>query len=208
MARYADSVCRLCRREGAKLFLKGTRCVSDKCSLDRRAYPPGLHGKVRGKLTDYGVQLREKQKIKRLYRMMEDQFRIFFERASRKKGNAGENLLFLLERRLDTVTQRLGFARSQAEARQSVLHGHILVNGRVVNIPSYTVRESDVIEVRPKDKEKEFIQERTEALARHSTPPWLSLDPGQLKAQVMRLPSREDIPFEVKEQLVVELYSK
>lgn len=208
MARYSDSVCRLCRREGTKLFLKGTRCVSDKCAIDRRAYPPGLHGKARGKLTDYGMQLREKQKIKRFYHMMEDQFRIFFERASRKKGNAGENLLTLLERRLDAVTHRLGFARSQAEARQSVLHGHILVNGRAVNIPSYIVRESDVIEVRPKDKEKEFIQERTEALARHTAPSWLSLDPGQLKAQVMRLPSREDIPFEVKEQLVVELYSK
>lgn len=208
MARYSEPVCRLCRREGVKLFLKGARCISDKCAIDRRGYPPGIHGRGRGKATAYGLQLREKQKIKRLYRMMEDQFRIFFERASRKKGNAGENLLTLLERRLDTVAHRLGFARSQVEARQLVLHSHVMVNGRVVNIPSFIVRESDVIEIKPKDKNKDFIQDRIEESSRRSFPSWLSFDPNQLKAQVVRLPSREDIPFDVKEQLVVELYSK
>jgi small subunit ribosomal protein S4 len=208
VARYAEPVCRLCRREGIKLFLKGARCISDKCAIDRRSYPPGIHGRGRGKATDYGLQLREKQKVKRLYRMMEDQFRIFFERASRKKGNAGENLLTLLERRLDTVTYRLGFARSQAEARQLVLHSHVLISGRVVNIPSFIVRESDVVEIKPKDKNKEFIQDRVEGLSRRGIPSWLSLDPNQLKAQVIRLPSREDVPFDIKEQLVVELYSK
>ena len=191
-----------------KLFLKGVRCISDKCAFDRRGYAPGFHGRGRTRTTDYGLQLREKQKIKRMYGMLENQFRVFFARASRKKGNVGENLLSFLERRLDTVLYRLGLAKSLAEARQTVLHRHIIVNGKLVNVPSYLVCEHDIIEIKSKDKERDFIKERIDTSSRKFSPSWLSLDMDQLKAQVLRLPLRDDISFDVKEHLVVELYSK
>jgi len=208
LARYTEARCRLCRREGTKLFLKGDRCFTDKCAFERRPFSPGVHGRVRKKLTDYAVQLREKQKVKRLYGLLEKQFKNYFKLANRQKGATGTNLLILLERRLDNVVYRLGLADSRIQARQLVRHGHFLVNGRKVNIPSFLVRENDVIEVKNKSKEKLVFKNALETMARKSIPAWLEVDEGNLKGIVKAMPTREDITFPINEQLIVELYSK
>lgn len=208
MARYKEARCRLCRREGAKLFLKGDRCFTDKCAFERRPFAPGVHGRMRKKLTDYALQLREKQKVKRLYGVLERQFKNYFKLAARQKGATGANLLVLLERRLDNVVYRLGLAESRTQARQLVRHGHFLVNGKRVNIPSFLVRENDVIEVKGKSKEKLIFKNALETLARKGIPAWLEVDEGNLKGVVKALPTREDITFPINEQLIVELYSK
>lgn len=208
MARYTGPVCRLCRREGAKLFLKGDRCYSQKCSFTKRATPPGQHGSGRrGKMSEYGTQLREKQKVKRAYGVLESQFRKYFDMATKMKGKAGDNLLQLLERRLDNVVFRLGFGESRAQARQIVLHGHIRVNGKKVDIPSYIVKEGDIISVAPKAAGKEhfkLIREQGDKIA----PKWLELDTADLKGKVVGLPDREDIDLTIEEHLIVELYSR
>lgn len=209
MAQYVDSVCRLCRRERMKLFLKGERCYSDKCAFERRGYPPGQHGQRRIKFSDYGIQLREKQKVKRIYGVSERQFRNYFEKADRQKGVTGTNLLILLERRLDNVAYRLGLATSRQEARRLVGHGHILVNGRKVNIPSYLVKPKDVIEVKEKDKGMTRIKEAVEGVARRNVPQWLELEKDKLKGVIKGWPSREELTTPpIQEQLIVELYSK
>ncbi len=208
MARYTESVCRLCRREGAKLYLKADRCYSDKCAIDRRSYAPGQHGQGRKKLSEYGIQLREKQKARRIYGVLERQFRTYFEKADRQKGVTGENLLRLLERRLDNVVYRLGFGGSRAEARQLVRHGHFTVNGRKVNIPSYLVRPGDEIAVKEASRNSPKFKEAAEILAHKNPPKWLELQPDQLRAKVLALPSREDIDAPVQEHLIVELYSR
>lgn len=208
MARYTQSVCRLCRRENIKLFLKGERCYTEKCAFDRRNYPPGQHGQNRKKISDYGSQLREKQKVKRIYGVLENQFRNIFKEADRRKGITGENLLFLLERRLDNIVYRLGFASSRNEARQLVRHNHFLVNQTKVNIPSYLVNPGDVIEVREKSKKIARILDALEGMARRGVPQWLELDKEQMKGSVKALPTREDITFPIQEKLIVELYSK
>jgi small subunit ribosomal protein S4 len=207
MARYRDAKCRLCRREGMKLFLKGARCFTDKCAIERRNYPPGQHGLNRGKLTPFGVQLREKQKAKRIYGVLESQFRRYFQAAEREKGITGENLLRQLERRLDNVVYRLGFAASRREARLMVAHGHFQVNGRKVSIPSYLVRVGDVVQLRSASKLGERLEDNANA-GRGQVPPWLELDLGERKGTVRSLPLREDIQIQVAEQLIVELYSK
>ncbi len=208
MARYTQSVCRLCRRENIKLFLKGERCYTEKCAFDRRNYPPGQHGQNRKKISDYGSQLREKQKVKRIYGVLENQFRNIFKEADRRKGITGENLLSLLERRLDNIVYRLGFASSRNEARQLVRHNHFLVNQTKVNIPSYLVNPGDVIEVREKSKKIARILDALEGMARRGVPQWLELDKEQMKGSVKALPTREDITFPIQEKLIVELYSK
>lgn len=208
MARYRESVCRLCRREGIKLFLKGDRCYSDKCALERREYAPGDHGQGRRKTSDYGVQLREKQKLKRIYGLLEQQFRGYFHKADRQKGITGTNLLVYLERRLDNMVFRLGFATSRTEARQMVKHSHFTVNGEKVNIPSYLIKAGDVIQVREGSKKIVRIQEAMETVARRGVPAWLELDKANFKGTVKILPVREDLTMPVQEQLVVELYSK
>ena len=208
MARYTGPVCRLCRREGVKLFLKGDRCYSSKCALERRAYPPGEHGQKRTKLTGYGLQLREKQKLKRIYGMSENQFRRYFEKADKMKGITGDNLIILLERRLDNIVYRMGFARTRKEARIFVRHNHILVNGKKVNIPSFIVKEGDTIEVKEKTKESEFMKDILASTQRRSIPEYLEVDREALRGTVKRLPSREEIILPVNEQLIVELYSK
>ncbi|MGD8880443.1 MAG: 30S ribosomal protein S4 [Desulfobacterales bacterium] len=209
MARYKDSVCRHCRRENLKLYLKGDRCYSDKCAFDRRSYPPGQHGERRGrKISDYGVQLREKQKVKRMYGLSEKQFHLFFERAERHRGITGTNLLVLLERRLDNVVYRLGFANSRAQGRQFVLHNHFLVNGKKVNIPSFLVKKGDAIEVKEKSRKVSEITDSLEAVVRRGIPQWLELDKGKHKGVVNGFPIREDITMPIQEQLIVELYSK
>ncbi|MBI2605227.1 MAG: 30S ribosomal protein S4 [Deltaproteobacteria bacterium] len=208
MARYRESVCRLCRRENQKLFLKGDRCFSDKCSFERRGYPPGQHGQGRIKFSEFGLQLREKQKIKRMYGLVEKQFRLTFERAERMRGVTGSNLVSLLERRLDNVAYRLGFANSRAEARQLVLHNHVLVNGRSVNIPAYTIRKGDALEVREKSRKLLRVQAALEGLKRREVPQWLEVEPAQFKGQVRDLPSRDDVTAQMEERLIVELYSK
>lgn len=209
MSRYRDSVCRICRRENLKLYLKGDRCYSDKCSFDRRSYPPGQHGQRRsGKMSDYGVQLREKQKVKRSYGLSEKQFRLAFERADQKKGITGENLLLSLELRLDNVVYRLGFANSRPQARQLVLHNHFQVNGRKVNISSYQVKVGDVVEVREKSRNVQAIADALEAVVRRSAPQWLEMDAENMKGTVRALPTREDITMPIQESLIVELYSK
>jgi small subunit ribosomal protein S4 len=208
LARYKEAVCRLCRREGTKLYLKGDRCYSDKCAVDRRAYAPGQHGQSRKKQSEYGIQLREKQKARRIYGVLEKQFRNYFEKADRQKGVTGENLLRLLERRLDNVVYRLGFASSRPEARQLVRHAHFTVNGKKVNIPSYQVRVGDEIAVKEGSISLEKFKELAE-LAAHKTPPaWLEVDAKALRGRVVALPSREDIDIPVEEHLIVELYSK
>jgi small subunit ribosomal protein S4 len=207
MARYRDAKCRLCRREGMKLFLKGARCFTDKCAIERRNYPPGQHGLNRGKLTPFGIQLREKQKAKRIYGVLESQFRRYFEAAEREKGITGENLLRQLERRLDNVVYRLGFAASRREARLMVAHGHFQVNGRKVSVPSYLVRVGDVVQLRSASKLGERLEDNANA-GRGQVPPWLELDLGQRKGVVRSVPLREDIQIQVTEQLIVELYSK
>ena len=208
MARYTKSVCRLCRRENLKLFLKGERCYTEKCAIDRRTYPPGQHGQNRRKFSDYGAQLREKQKVKRLYGLLENQFRNTFKEADRKKGITGEVLLSLLERRLDNAVYRLGFANSRNEARQLVRHNHFLVNQRKVNIPSYLVKPGDSIMLREKSKKVVRILEALEGVARRGVPQWLELDKEQLKGNVKGLPSREELTLPIQEKLIVELYSK
>jgi len=209
LSRYRDSVCRICRRENLKLYLKGDRCYSDKCSFDRRSYPPGQHGQRRGgKISDYGVQLREKQKVKRNYGLSEKQFRLAFERADQKKGMTGVNLLLSLELRLDNVVYRLGLANSRPQARQCVRHRHFLVNGRKVNIPSYQVRVGDVIEVREKSQNVQMINDALDAVVRRTAPPWLELDSENKKGTIRALPTREDITMPIQENLIVELYSK
>lgn len=209
MARYTDSVCRQCRRENLKLFLKGDRCYSDKCAFDRRAYPPGQHGERRSrKPSDYGVQLREKQKVKRMYGLSEKQFHLFFNKAERQKGITGTNLLVMLERRLDNVVYRLGFASSRAQARQFVRHRHVLVNGKRVDIPSFIVKISDTVEVREKSKKIQAFQDSLDAVVRRGIPQWLELEKDSMKGMVKNFPVREDLTMPIQEQLIVELYSK
>ncbi|MGZ3708214.1 MAG: 30S ribosomal protein S4 [Bdellovibrionota bacterium] len=208
MARFTDSVCRLCRRENQKLFLKGDRCYTEKCSFERRGYPPGQHGQGRIKFSEYGLQLREKQKIKRIYGLLEKQFRLMFEKAEQMKGVTGSNLLSMLERRMDNVVYRSGFANSRAEARTLVRHGHFSVNGKRVNIPSYLVGKGDTLEVRETSRSMARIGGALEAVKRREIPQWLELDAASLKARVRDLPSRDDITAPMEERLVVELYSK
>lgn len=209
MARYTGSVCKLCRREGLKLFLKGDRCFSPKCAIEKRNYPPGEHGQRRRvKLTDYGLQLREKQKMKRIYGIVERQFRNYFRIAEQQKGITGENLLRFLERRLENVVYRLGFASSRAEARQMVTHGHFLVNGRRVDIPSYLVDSGDQIQVAERSRELLAIKGALEGVKKRGLPAWLELDAQALRGVVRSLPAREDMVIPVQEQLVVALYSK
>lgn len=208
MSRYTGPVCRQCRREGGKLFLKGDRCFSEKCSVERRAYPPGQHGQGRTRVSDYGLQLREKQKVKRMYGLVEKQFRSTMGRASRMRGRAGENLLVLLERRLDNVVFRLGFATSRSEARQLVRHGHFLVDGRKVTVPSYRVRAASKIVLREKSREVTRVTSALEAVEQRSVPGWLELDQENFEGVVKALPTREDIQMPIQEQLIVELYSR
>lgn len=208
MARYTKTNCRLCRRENLKLFLKGERCYTEKCAYDRRNYPPGQHGQSRKKFSDYGTQLREKQKVKRIYGILENQFRNIFKEADRQKGVTGETLLALLERRLDNVVYRLGFANSRDEARQLVQHRHFLINQYKVNIPSYLVKPGDVIEIREKSKKMVRVLEALEGVARRGVPQWLELDKDQMKGSMKGLPSREEITLPIQEKLIVELYSK
>jgi len=208
LARNTKSVCRLCRRENLKLFLKGERCYTEKCAIDRKAYPPGQHGQGRKKFSEYGAQLREKQKVKRLYGLLENQFLNTFKKADRQKGITGELLLSLLERRLDNTVYRLGFANSRNEARQLVRHSHFRVNQSKVNIPSYLVKPGDVIELREKSKKIVRILEALEGVARRGVPQWLELDKEQLKGSVKGLPAREEITIPIQEKLIVELYSK
>ena len=208
MTRYTDEQCRICRREGQKLFLKGSRCYSDKCSISRRNYAPGQHGQKRAKLSEYGTQLREKQKTKSYYGVGEKQFRGYFEMASNKKGITGENLLQILESRLDNVVYRLGFGASRAQARQLVNHGQFAVNGQRVDIPSYLVKAGDVITVRENKKENGAIKANIEANSARPVPAWLELNNETLSGKVVRLASREDVDIPVEEHLIVELYSK
>lgn len=209
MARYNGSSCRLCRREGLKLFLKGDRCYSEKCAFERRGYAPGEHGQSHKKQqSDYGMQLREKQKLKRMYGLLEKQFRGGFELADRQKGITGTNLLILLERRLDNMIFRLGFASSRVEARQLVSHGHFLVNGKSVNIPSYLLKAGDEISVKDGSRKINKILEAMETVARRGMPHWLGVDKENFKASIKILPVREDLTMPVEEQLIVELYSK
>ncbi len=208
MARYTGSVCRLCRREGCKLFLKGDKCYGPKCTVSQRPTPPGEHGQARQrKQSEYGLQLREKQKAKRAYGVLETQFHRYFEQASRQKGITGENLLILLERRLDNVVYRLGFGSSRAQARQLVLHGHIRVNGQKVNIPSYLVDVNDEISIREKSAESDHFKAMREGTGR-VVPQWLTIDAANLKATVAAMPKREDIDLTIQENLIVELYSR
>ncbi len=209
MARYTAASCRLCRREGAKLFLKGRRCFSDKCSFERRDYAPGQRSRrMRRKVSDYGQQLREKQKVRRAYGIMERQFRGYYQKASREKGITGENLLRLLERRLDNVVYRLGFASSRKAARQLIRHGHFQVNGRKVNIPSFLASTGDVISVREKSRNLAAVHDSLKDAGRRPELPWLRIDKVKLQGEVLQLPSREDIAMPIDEQLIVVLYSK
>jgi small subunit ribosomal protein S4 len=209
MARYIGPVCRLCRREDMKLFLKGERCYTDKCGYERRSYPPGQHGQARRrKRSDYGEQLREKQKVKRIYGIAERQFRGYYYKASRMKGVTGDNLIQLLERRLDNVIYRMGFACDHAEARQLVRHGHFKVNGRRVNIPSYLVRTNDAVEVVDRSRTVNRIVEALGAVERRGVPRWIELDKDAFKGVVKTMPARDDVTLPIREQLIVELYSK
>ena len=208
MARYTGADCRLCRREGVKLFLKGDRCYSDKCGVEKRPFPPGQAGKKRPRDSEYRVQLREKQKAKRSYGILEKQFRNYYELANRQQGITGENLLRLLESRLDNVVYRLGFAASRDEARQSVRHNHMLVNGKRVNIPSYRVRPGDVVSLAPKARDLVVVKAAIISSARVEVPGWLEVDVEKLQGKVLSLPQRDQIDMPVREQLIVELYSK
>jgi len=209
LARYTDAVCRLCRREGMKLFLKGTKCFSDKCPVEKRNFAPGQHGKDRkAKVVGYGLQLREKQKTKRLYFVQEAQFRRYYEKAARAKGVTGEMLLQQLERRLDTVVLRLGFAVARRQARQLVRHGHVFVNGQKVNIPSYQVRQGDEISIREGSRKLAILEQAKDFAGHQNAPTWLEIDRDNYKGRVLALPKREDIQLPVNEQLIVELYSK
>lgn len=208
MARYTGMNCRVCRRETMKLYLKGDRCYSDKCALDRRNFPPGQHGQNRGKFSDYGLQLREKQRIKRMYGLLEKQFKMYFKEADRQKGVTGTNFLILLERRLDNTVYRLGFANSRDQARQLVRHRHILVNGKKVDIPSYLLRPGDKVSVAEKSRQIASINDALEALPRRGLAPWLELDKALYEGTFKALPTREEIALPVQEQLVVEFYSR
>jgi small subunit ribosomal protein S4 len=208
MARYTESVCRLCRREGAKLYLKGDRCFSEKCSFVRKGYPPGQHGKGRIKVSEYGLQLREKQKARRIYGVLERQFRRYFQEADRRKGVTGETLLQILESRLDNIVYRLGFARSRTEGRQLILHGHFTVNGRKVNIPSYQTRPGDLVSVREKSRVLPVFKEIGEWSAVQGVVDWLDVDQENWSGKVVRLPSREELDVPIAEHLIVELYSR
>jgi len=208
LARYSESVCRLCRREGMKLFLKGDRCFKDKCAIERRNYPPGQHGRRRSKLLGYGIQLREKQKVKRIYGLLESQFRLAFARANSRKGITGSNLLEELERRLDNVVYSLGFAASRAQARQLVRHGHVTVNTKKVSIPSYRVSKGQVVAIKEKSRSNEQIKASVETARARGVPAWLDLTPETFSGAVVELPKREDIKLPIQEQLIVELYSK
>ena len=208
MARYRDANCKLCRREGEKLFLKGARCFSDKCAIERRQYPPGQHGQnIRRKVSAYGLQLREKQKVKRTYGLLERQFRNYYQRADRKVGVTGELLVQMLERRLDNLVYRLGFAPSRKAARQLVRHRHVLVDGRIVDIPSYQVRPKQVIRIKDKSKHMEMIHEALK-LGRGEEIPWLRLNKAALEGELLEIPARADIPLTANAQLIVALYSK
>ena len=208
MARYTEAVCRLCRREGQKLFLKGDRCYTDKCAMNARAFAPGQHGQGRSKSSEYGQQLREKQKAKRFYGVLESQFRSYFEMAERRPGQTGENLLSILECRLDNVVYRLGFAMSRAEARQMVSHGHITVNGRKVNIPSFQVKPGMVISLTEKGKSMQKIKDNIEDNAFRAAPKWIEYDKNNMTAKIVAVPARDDIDMPIEEHLIVELYSK
>ena len=209
MARYSGPVCRLCRRERMKLFLKGDRCFKEKCAVERRNFPPGQHGTRRGRRTlGYGLQLREKQKVKRIYGVLESQFRNYFEEADRRKGITGENLLVMLERRLDNVVYSLGFAASRAQARQLVRHGHVLIDGRKVSIPSYQVKANESVVVKEGSRKNPMIRSSVETARGWGVPEWLELDAENVSGKVLRLPSREDIKLPIQEQLIVELYSR
>lgn len=209
MARYTESVCKVCRREGQQLFLKGDRCYSDKCAVERRAYPPGEHGQSRrGRPSDYCIRLREKQKVRSMYGVLEKQFRRYFQMADRKRGVTGENLLRLLESRLDNTVFRIGFAVDRNDARQLVRHSHVTVNGKKVNIPSARVRPGDVVEVRERSRKLTRIAEALESVDRRGIPGWLEVDRENFRAVIKGHPAREDIGMDIQEQLVVELYSK
>lgn len=208
MARYTGPQCRLCRRETEKLFLKGDRCFTEKCAVERRQYPPGQHGQRRGKLSDYGVQLREKQKVRNTYGVLEKQFRKYFHKAETKKGVTGEVLLQCLETRMDNVVYRMGFAPNRNGARQLVTHGHFQVNGRDVNIPSFSVQVGDVIEVRTPSRDMDAIKDSIVRVEQRGIPSWVEMDFQNFKGKVIQIPSREDIQLTAQEQLIVELYSK
>jgi small subunit ribosomal protein S4 len=208
MARDRSPKCKQCRREGMKLFLKGERCLTEKCAIERRSYPPGEHGRGRIKQSEYLLQLREKQKARRYYGLLEKQFRTYYTKAARGSGVTGENLLRMLETRLDNVVYRLGFAASRAQARQLVRHGHIEVNGKKINIPSYQARKGDVIQVREKSRKNEQIRQAVETASGRGIPAWLELNPEQFRGTVLDVPKREDIRLPIQEQLIVELYSK
>ncbi len=209
MARYSDSACKLCRRENLKLYLKGDRCYGDKCAFERRAYAPGQHGQRRGgKVSDYRVQLREKQKVKRIYGLLEKQFRGYYYRADKRKGVTGTNLLIVLESRLDNIVYRMGFAASRKQARQLVRHDHFTVNDKKVNIPSYLVKPGDQIEVKEKSKKVPQVIEAIETVVRRGIPDWIEVDKEKFKGTLKALPNREDLTMPIQEQLIIELYSK
>jgi small subunit ribosomal protein S4 len=208
VARYKEAKCRLCRRENVKLFLKGERCYTDKCAMERRPYPPGQHGQARSKISEYGLQLREKQKMRRIYNVLEKQFRGYYHEATRKKGITGEQLIQLLERRLDNVVYRMGFANNRDEARQFIRHGHFKLNGKKVNIPSLSVKPNDTIVVVDTSKSNTHIMSAVANVEKRGVPGWLELDPAKMVGQVKAMPSREDVTMPMQEQLVVELYSK
>lgn len=208
MSRYRGADCRLCRVEKVKLFLKGSKCLSEKCSVERRPYPPGEHGRARRRILGYGIQLREKQRLKRYYRMTERQFRIFFQRAERKRGITGENLLTMLERRLDNVVFLIGFSHSKAHARQLITHGHYQVNDRKVNIPSFVVDKGDVVSFREKSTKNEELKALVESNKNKTVPGWIEVDVEKMEAKILSFPTREDITLPVEEHLVVELFSK
>lgn len=208
MARYTGPACRICRRQGLKLFLKGTKCTTEKCPFNKRGFPPGQHGKQRIKISDYGLRLREKQKVKQMYGVFERQFRRYFSVAVKTRGVTGEKLLQLLERRLDNTVFRLGFASSRAQARQLVLHGHMQVNGRTVTLPSFTVRPGQVLQAAGREDQLTRVRQTRDSLQDRAGPPWLDRAPDELKATVTAMPTRADVQFPIQEQLIVELYSK
>jgi len=208
LARYSGAQCRICRRESEKLFLKGDRCFTEKCSIERRQYPPGQHGQRRSKISDYGTQLREKQKVRKIYGVLEKQFRRYFHNVERKKGVTGEVLLQLLERRLDNMVYRMGFAPSRTSARQFVTHGHFLVNGKKVNIPSYMLQVGDIIEVKESIRDTELVKDSLSKIEQRGIPSWVEIDFQNFKGKLLQIPAREDIQLPAQEQLIVELYSK
>ncbi len=208
MSRYTGPKCKICRREGTKLFLKGDRCFTDRCALDRRNYGPGEHGQRRARISEYRIQLREKQKVRLSYGVSETQFKRYYEIAKRKNGITGENLLLLLERRLDNIVYRMGFATSRSEARQLIGHGHIALNGRKTDIPSFMVKEGDEVEVRERGKKFDFVKSALENADQRGIPEWLEVDKEGMKGKVKALPERDDLPMEVDETLIVEFYSK